>query len=123
MCTQLPQLISKMTQIKIPQSWNYHYLESDIFCEGKRSCLAGCLAVLLASTNKMLERSFYPFQLPGVVTNYLFPGGQNFTWLRTIVIDIMYLIFFSKHLTVFHGTIWEKMNRYKWKISNNQVYY
>ena len=68
----------------------------------------GCLAVLVASANKLLEGSLYPFQLPGVVTNCLFPGGQNFTWLRTIVIDIMYLIFFPKHLIVFHGTIWEK---------------
>ena len=40
MCIQLPQLISKMTQIKIRQSWNYHYLESDIFLwrEEELSC-------------------------------------------------------------------------------------
>lgn len=70
----------KMSQIKIPQSWNYHYLESDISVMGK-GCLVGCLAVLLASTNNMVK-IFTSFQLPRVITNCLFPGGQNFTWLK-----------------------------------------
>lgn len=113
MCIQLPQLISKMTQIKIPQSWNYHYLESDIFLWREEELSCGMFGSAPGFKQQDARRIF-PFLSTSWHCNKLsFPGGQNFTWLRTTVIDIMYLNFFPsiwQSFMVLFGKKWTDIN-------------
>lgn len=69
--------------------------------------------MFLASINEVLEESFHLYLLSGVGTICFFSGGQNFTWLRTIVIEVRFLNIFREFDKPSKILLGKKMNRYK----------
>ena len=123
-CTQLLQLISKMTQIKIPQSWNYHYLESDIFLWREKELSCGMFSSACGFSQQVARRIFVSLSTSWGCNKLSFSWWAKFHMVENNCYRYNVSDFFSQ---AFDSLSWyylgKKMYRYKWKISNNQVYY